>query len=112
MILKYRNLRQSTDFSKLINSESQQQTGYQELEIKSVASPKYTDLKTRANNRVTGVEHNEEYVYVEEPSDQGTRPVSTEELYDYAETETCEINLGGSRQPKYINKPFKPHPVV
>ena len=116
VIFKYRNLKQaqSADFPNLdrkpIESVSQQQTEYRELRIKSVASPTYTDLKIRANNQVTDVENNEEYTYVDEPNGQGTRPVSTDELYDYADE--TEINLEGPRQPEYVNKPFKPNPAV
>ena len=110
MILRNRSLTQ-TD-RKLINSESQGQDGYQELEINSVASPKYTDLKIRTNNREAATENNEEYTYIDKPNDQETRLVRTEEVYDYAETERYEMHIGGPKQPKYINKPFKPHPVV
>ena len=110
VIFKYRNLKQaqSADFPNLdrkpIESVSQQQTEYRELRTQSVASPTYTDLKTRADDQATDVENNEDYTYVDEPNDQGTRPVSTDELYDYADE--TEINLEGPRQPEYVNKPF------
>ena len=116
VIFKYRNLKQiqSAHFPNLerkpIESESQQQAEYRELRVQSVASPTYTDLKTRTDDQVTDAENNEDYTYVDEPNDRETRPVSTEELYDYADE--TEINQEGPRQPEYVNKPFKPNPVV
>ena len=104
VIFKYRNFKQTRDTKfpnldrKPIESKSQQ-AEYRELDIKSVASPTYSDLKTRTDDQVTDAERNEEYTYVDEPNDQATRPVSTEELYDYAET---EVNPEEPREPDYV----------